>query len=502
MLNRADPYPRKKVAIVGGGCAGIAALWALNRSPHDVYIYDAADRLGGHANTVEFVKGRYKAMVDTGFIVLNPATYPNFMNFLKRIRVETVPTETSFSLSRDQGRFEWAGSSLDALFCQRGNLLSPRMWRMLFDIVRFSYFSLDLLRTDEPTEETIGEYLDREGYSNVFRDDYLIPLTAALCNTSPDKCTLDFPVVMLIRCLWNNHLLSVFAARPTWLTIATGSKTYIDRVMKGFPPNHLRLNTRVTALTNDANGRIRLHTEGGRFDVFDHVILATHGDQALDIIRDSATDEERATLENFRTTENVAVLHSDASLMPESRKAWSSWNYLTESTSSLTGTGHLGQVCVTYNMNILQHIPREAFGDVLVTLNPPHEPDPKTVQGRYTYRHPLYTPGAIRAQQRLEGIQNKRGISYAGSWTKYGSHEDGFSSGLRVAVEHLGATVPFEFKDSTFSRGGKPELTVYDRILRLCIMVVQLFVIAVLDRVAGALIAARRLASRVYWIYR
>ncbi|GAB1313024.1 Amine oxidase domain-containing protein [Madurella fahalii] len=496
MIQRANPYPRKKVAIVGSGCTGIAALWALNRSPHDVYIYEAADRLGGHTNTVEFVKGKYKAKVDTGFIVMNTATYPNFINFLKKIRVETQLTEMSFSVSRDQGLFEWAGSSLDALFCQRGNLLSPKMWRMIFDVVRFNQFALDVLMTDTPTEETIGEYLEREGYSNVFRDDYLIPMAAAVWSTSPDKCALDFPAVTLIRFLWNHHLLSTVAARPTWLTVANGSQTYIDRVMKGFPSNHLRLNTKVTAVTNEADGRVRLHTQGGRSEVFDHVILATHGDQAYSIIRDSATEEERAILQNFRTSENVAVLHSDSSLMPESRKAWSSWNYLTKS-SPLTGMGNIDQVCLTYNMNILQHIPKDAFGDVLVTLNPLHEPDPKTVQGRYTYRHPLYTPGAIRAQKHLGNIQNKRGISYAGAWTKYGFHEDGFSSGLRVAVEHLGANIPFEFQDSTFSRGTRPQLTIFDRILRLLIFLVQLFLVGVLDGLAERLTTTRRLASRV-----
>ncbi|KAL2261008.1 hypothetical protein VTK26DRAFT_4821 [Humicola hyalothermophila] len=502
MIQPANPYPRKKVAVVGSGCAGIAALWALNRSPHDVYIYEAEDRLGGHTNTVEFIKGKYKALVDTGFIVMNTATYPNFINFLKRMRVETVPTEMSFSVSRDRGSFEWAGSSLDTLFCQRGNLLSPKMWRMSFDIVRFNHFALDVLRAENPTDETIGEYLEREGYSNAFRDDYLIPMTAAVWSTGPDKCMLDFPVDTLIRFLWNHHLLSTVAARPTWLTIATGSKSYIDKVMRGFPPNHLRLNTRVTALTHDANGRLRLHTENGSSDTFDHVILATHGDQAYSIIRDWATDEERAILQAFRTSENTAVLHSDTSLMPSSRKAWSSWNYLTTSpppspatrssrTSTTTTTTvsdvsqqqqKQQQVCVTYDLNTLQHVPRSAFGPVLLTLNPLREPDPASVQARFVYRHPLYTPAAVRAQRLLGRIQNTRGVSYAGAWTGYGFHEDGFTSGLRVAVEHLGAKVPFEVIDSTFARGRRPELGVGDWVVRAVVWLVQVFVVGVVER--------------------
>lgn len=497
MIQRGNPYPRKKVAVVGSGSAGIAALWALNRSPHDVYIYDAAGRLGGHTNTVEFSRGKYKALVDTGFIAMSEATYPNFLNFLKWIKVQTVPTEMSFSMSRDQGKFEWAGSTFDTVFCQRSNLFSPRMWRMVFDILRFNQFAVDVLRmTNPPVDETIGEYLEREGYSHVFRDRYLIPMTAAIWSTSPDKCTLDFPVVTLVRFLWNHHLLSTFSARPTWLTIANGSKSYIDTVMKNFPSNHLRLNTRVTAVTNEDDGRVRLHTAGGTSEVFDHVILTTHGDQAYSIVRDSATEEERAILENFHTSENEVVLHSDPSLMPRNYKAWSSWNYLTKS-SALTGSGSVDQVCLTYNMNFLQHIPREAFGDVLVTLNPLHEPNPKTVQGRFTYRHAVYTAAAVSAQERLQEIQNQRGISYAGAWTKYGFHEDGFSSGLKVAVEHLGANIPFEFKDSTYSRGERPRLSLLDLLMRILIIIIQVLFVAVWDRLLRGLTATKRMASRV-----
>ncbi|KAK0705028.1 hypothetical protein B0H67DRAFT_603982 [Lasiosphaeris hirsuta] len=497
--------PRKKVAIVGSGCAGIAALWALNRSPHDVYLYEAADRLGGHTNTVEFAHGKYKTKVDTGFIVMNTATYPNFINFLKKVHVDTKPTEMTFAVSRDQGLFEWSGSSLSSVFCQRANIFSPRMWRMIFDIIRFNQYALDLLRNDGSetsgktayrVEETIGDYLEREGYSDAFRDDYLIPMTAAVWSTSPDKCSLEFPALTLVRFLWNHHLLTTVAARPSWLTIPDGSQEYIDKVMKGFPPNHVFLNTEVTAVTNDTDGRVRIHFGPTHSEVFDHVILATHGDQAYSLIRDSGTDEERDVLSSFRTSENVAVLHSDLSLMPESREAWSSWNYLTAS-SPLTGSGNIDQVCLTYNMNILQHIPQETFGDVLVTLNPLHEPDPAKVQGRYVYAHPLYTPAAIRAQKRLANIQNRRGISYAGAWTKYGFHEDGFSSGLFVAKEHLGAKIPFEFKDSTYSRGRKPQLQFADRVLRLWIFIMQIFLVGILDMIVRRLVATRQLASRV-----
>jgi predicted NAD/FAD-binding protein len=214
-----DPYRflRKKVAVVGSGSAGIGALWALNKTYHDVYVYEASDRLGGHTNTVDFTKGKFSTKVDTGFHVLNAQTSPNFIRFLEKLNIKTAPTHLSFSVSRDCGALEWAGSSLTSLFCQRRNLLSPRMWRMLFDIIRFNQFSVDLLSRDEddisnievkskPTNTigydlTIGQYLDQEGYSQAFRDDYLLPLAASLWSTSPDKCAMEFPALTFVRFL-------------------------------------------------------------------------------------------------------------------------------------------------------------------------------------------------------------------------------------------------------------------------------------------------------------
>lgn len=496
------PSDLKKVAIIGSGCAGIGALWALNRTHHDVYIYEAAERLGGHTNTVEFRHGKAKTMVDTGFIVMNTATYPNFRAFLKAIKVQTEPTEMTFGVSRDNGRFEWAGTSLSAVFAQRQNLFFPRVWRMIFDIIRFNQFALDLLREEERSQEysyvgtngsnglsrhhaeeqeTIGEYLDREGYSDAFRDDYLIPMTAAVWSTSPDKCSLEFPAVTLVRFMWNHHLLSTIATRPSWLTIQQGAKAYIDAVMKGFPPNHIFLNTPVESVTNDDDGRVRLHRRDGKSDVYDHVIIATHGDQAYNLILPEADFEEKEILSGFKTSKNTAILHSDLSLMPRNREAWSSWNYITKSSRT---SSNVDQVCLTYNMNILQHLDSRTFGDVLVTLNPLRMPDPDLVQGRYTYSHPLYNAQAIRSQSMLPRIQNTRGISYCGAWTKYGFHEDGFSSGLKVAIDHLGANIPFKFTDSTFSRGRRPVLGASDLVLRLCIIAIQ-FIITIIERFFG-----------------
>ncbi|KAI8949524.1 amine oxidase [Xylaria longipes] len=498
--------PRKKVAIVGGGSAGIAALWALNRTHHDVYLYEAADRLGGHTNTVEWKRGKFRTLVDTGFTVINTAAYPNFINFLRKINVPTVPTKMTFGFSRDKGKFEWASDSLDAIFCQRLNLFSPSMWRLVFDIIRFNKFALDILR-DEGTSlnespsspsspETIGHYLDRQGYSDTFRNVYLIPITAAMWCMSPNTCALQFPITTLVRSMWNHHLLSTVSAKPDWLTLENGAKSYIDAVMRGFPPNHLFLKTAVKHLSNENGGRVKLQLENGRTEVYDHVILATQGDQAFQIIAPSATEEERAIMSNFHTSENTCVLHSDLSLMPKRRNAWSSWNYLTVS-SPWTGKD-IDQVSLTYNMNAIQHIPRKAFGDVLVTLNPIYEPKAETVQGRYSYSHPLYTPAAVQALEQLPKIQNKRGISYAGAWTGYGFHEDGFSSGLHVAISHLGARLPFEFVDSTSRHGRQPELGILDWLVRVIILVIQVFLIDLADKLFSTTKA--RVSARVMGI--
>ncbi|KAJ4307107.1 Cytochrome c oxidase assembly protein cox11, mitochondrial [Collariella sp. IMI 366227] len=464
MLVSANPYPRKKVAIVGGGIAGLGALWVMNRSPHDAYIYDADSRLGGHTCTVEFVKGKYKTMVDMGFMIMNSETYPNFISFLKMLGVKTAPVPMSFSVSRDQGCFEWAGSSLDTVFCQRKSLFSPRMWRMLFDIIRFNNFAPDVLETDRPTEETIGEYLKRERYSEAFRDDYLIPMTAAIWSISPDKCTLNFPAVTLIRFLQNHHLLSTLAKRPEWLTIVDSSKTYIDKFMRGFPPNHIRLNTTVTSLTNDSDGRVRVHTANGTSDIFDHVILATHADQALSIIRASATPAELSILSHFHTTPNTAILHSDTSLLPKSPKALSSWNYLTTTTTrkfashpTPTATTLQANICITYSMNHLQSIPHP-FGPVLVTLNPctpspAHYPSPVHLPTPRV--HVRSGQGTAKAGRDPE----QEGISYAGAWTGYGFHEDGFytiSIILGTVAFSYGSVPMYKMICQTTGWGGQP----------------------------------------------
>ncbi|KAB8346113.1 hypothetical protein FH972_023161 [Carpinus fangiana] len=471
---------RKRVAIVGSGCAGLGALWALKNSNYEVHLFEADERLGGHTNTVTFRNGENECQVDTGFIVYNMATYPNLIRFLSHENVDSAPTAMTFGVSRDNGLFEWAGTSLGAVFAQRRNLWNPAMWRMIYDIVRFNQCALDLLHFEQESEnnpvgangisksvhkpssqQTMGEYLDQEGYSQSFRDNYLVPMTAAVWSTTPDKCSLHFPIMTLVRFMWNHHLLSTVATRPDWMTVCGGSQKYVDAILQNFPKENIHVNKPVTGV-EDINGKIIVQFEEDE-ELFDHVILACHGDQALRIIEDGATQEERNILEAFTVSENRAILHSDLNFMPKSERAWSAWNLLFKSTKT---SSNGDQVCLTYNMNILQHISRETMGHVLVTLNPQADVDPHKIQGQWTYYHPLYTPEAINAQKQLHRIQNTRNISYAGAWTKYGFHEDGFSSGLKVAIDHLGAELPFDFVDSTFSRGRRPQFGYKDLLVR------------------------------------
>ena len=254
--------------------------------------------------------------------------------------------------------------------------------------------------------------------------------------------------------------------------------------MKGFPSNHLFLKTAVRHVAPEPSGRVVVYLESGKSDVFDHVIIATQADQAMSILKTSGTSQELSILSKFETSQTEAVLHSDLTLMPKRQKAWSSLNYITQ-TMRPSRNANVDRVSLTYNMNALQHIPRETFGDVLVTLNPLHRPRPEKTQGRYYYSRPLYTPSAVEAQTLLPKIQNTRGISFAGSWTMFGSHENGFSSGLYVAKEHLGAKLPFEFQDPSRSRYERPGLSLIDHVFRFLLLLAYVFIIQTMQVVAS-----------------
>ncbi|CEL56758.1 hypothetical protein RSOLAG1IB_08060 [Rhizoctonia solani AG-1 IB] len=446
-----ESLKRPRVAVVGSGVSGLAATWALNEySNAEVHLFEADNRPGGHANTVRFKRpGASEEVgevdVDTGFIVCNPPSYPNFLKFLALpdVNVPVIPTEMTFSVSRDRGDFEWAGKDPTTLFCQAQNFFRAGMWRMVWDILRFNASARRLIEdsnnisSNKKTELSIGDYLTQEGYSNEFVDDYLIPMTAAIWSTPPDTCALDFPARTLIRFMHNHHLLQI-VGKPKWLTIPGGSHKYVNRILARLPKSQLHLSTPVQSIsTSSSSPKVQIKLPSGT-EEFDHVILATHSDTSLRILREGTglTVDEENVLGSFLWSKNRAVLHSDVNLMPKRRAAWSCWNYLTFSETNAQGEkrANVNEVSLTYCMNHLQHIDENSNGPVLVTLNPPFEPRAELVVDQSSYEHPVMSAQSITAQAQLPKIQNTRGVSYAGAWTKYGFHEDGFASGLRAAT--------------------------------------------------------------------
>ncbi|KAJ3089638.1 hypothetical protein HK102_005888 [Quaeritorhiza haematococci] len=462
----------KKIAIVGSGVSGLGAAWLLSRQPEDfsVTIYEAGSYPGGHTNTVDVpsLSDPSKTIgVDTGFIVCNPVTYPNFLRFLDALSVPLERSDMSFAISRNKGEFEWAGDNLNSVFAQRSNLLpGSGMWRMLYDIIRFHEHAhqialeADKLQFDDEgrvkdakgdsvsskdfpyASMSIGEFFRLNNYSEFFYNNYVVPMTAAIWSTPADVTFDKFPFLTLVRFM-RNHIMLQIGGRPKWRTVTNGSREYVKKVLENV--SDVRLNTPVVSIQRPKQGEdtpvVIIDAKGNR-ESFDHVIMATHTDQALKILGEDATPEERKILGAIKYSKNRAVLHRDRKLMPTRRTAWSSWNYLTLSTSTSPETKS-STMCLTYWMNRLQpFISTETFGEVFVTLNPLWEPEPDKVLGTYEYEHPLYSKDTIAAQEALETVQGVRRVTYCGAWTNYGFHEDGLTSGL-IAALSLGATCPF-----------------------------------------------------------
>lgn len=407
------------IAVVGSGISGLAAAWLLSER-HRVTLYEAASRFGGHTNTVDVTIGGRTTQVDTGFIVYNEATYPNLTALFAHLEVPTQASDMSFAVSLDGGRMEYEGTDLRGLFAQKRNLLRPRFWSMLRDLLRF-YRSAPGRVAALPASVSLGDFLDREGYSRAFQDDHLLPMAAAIWSASAAQLR-DYPAAHFVRFCDNHGLLNV-ANRPIWRTVTNGARSYIARMLPAIA--EARLNCAVTGISRE-DGAVLVSEAGGETRRFDHVVLACHGDQALGLLRDS-TDEESALLGAFRPSENRAVLHTDAAMMPKRRRAWASWNYL-------GGRDHLRQLHVTYWMNRLQGL---SGPDVFLTLNPAHEPAPGTVLHEQVYEHPIFDTEAMRAQAGLWSLQGVRRTWFCGAWFGAGFHEDGLQAGLAVA-EQLG----------------------------------------------------------------
>lgn len=414
---------RLKVAVVGTGISGLSAAWLLS-SRHDVTVYEQSERIGGHSNTVIASVGGRDIPVDTGFMVFNRGAYPNLAALFERLAVPTQATDMSLSISLDNGSLEYSGTSLSGLFTQPRNLFNPRFLSMLRDVVKF--YRQAMRDADLLTEDTlsVGEYLASGGYGAAFRDDHLLPMASAIWSASPSEI-LSFPVATFIR-FHRNHGLLRLTQRPPWETVVGGSMVYVKRLIQPFA-DRIKLDTGVVKVQRIPGGVVLTDSRGGSRR-FDHVVMATHADQALAAIADPFP-EETELLGAFRYSRNLAVLHSDTGFMPKRRAAWSSWNYIGSRGAPANAVG------VTYWMNRLQNIPNTS--PLFLTLNPVRPPHSGMLHHSEIYDHPIFDAAAISAQRRLWSLQGKANVWFCGAHFGAGFHEDGLQAGLAVA-EQLG----------------------------------------------------------------
>ena len=409
-----------RIAVIGSGISGLASAWLLSRR-HQVVLFESADYLGGHTHTHDIeLDGRHYA-VDTGFIVHNPAHYPLLTRMFDELGVRTRPTTMSFSVHGDavNGRdaLEYNATSLDGLFCQRRNLLSPRFWGMLRDLRRFYRMAPALLEGDE-SGPTLGDYLDANRFGAMFRDHHLLPMASALWS-SPSAQILSFPARYLVQFMANHHMLQV-SGRPPWRVVDGGSATYISAMSARWKVES-RLKSAVTGVRRDAEG-VEIETASGS-ERFDQVVIACHSDQALRLLAD-ADSNEHAILGAMPYQANDAVLHTDARLLPRNRNAWAAWNAHVPEDSA-------GSCTVSYCMNLLQGI--DAPRPLIVTLNRSSEIDPAKILRTMRYHHPVYTHASVAAQTRKAEIQGRRNTWFAGAYWGWGFHEDGMRSAVEVA---------------------------------------------------------------------
>ncbi|MEO9211933.1 MAG: FAD-dependent oxidoreductase [Caulobacteraceae bacterium] len=425
-----------KIAVVGAGISGMSAAWLLARS-HDVTLYEAEARPGGHSQTVLAPSPLGSLPVDMGFIVYNEANYPNLVALFDFLGVRTSASNMGFSVSMDGGRVEYGGDSLFALFAQWRNLVRPRFWSMLGDLVRFYREAPAHACALEAGMTSLGDYLKAQGYGAAFQDEHLLPQAAAIWSTSVGEIR-DYPAAAFIRFCDNHGLLKILD-RPVWRTVEGGSREYVARLTASLV-GKMRLGAAVRRIVRTPAG-VMVHDQTGASTRFDHVVVATHADQALALV-ENPTPRERAVLGAFGYSRNQAVLHSDVALMPRRRGTWSAWNYVGQ-----TSPDGAAQLCVTYWMNRLQNLP--ARSPLFVTLNPVRAPEPAKVIRTEVYEHPQFDGAAIRAQKSLWSLQGAGGLWWCGSYFGSGFHEDGLQAGLAVAEALGGVKRPWTVVDES-----------------------------------------------------
>ncbi len=424
----------KRIAVIGSGISGLGVAWSLAQEAEPVHVtlFEAGRYFGGHTNTVDVTLDGVTHGVDTGFLVFNERTYPNLIRLFADLGVETAPSDMSFSVQVRQEGLEWSGNSLDTVFAQRGNLLRPRFWSMLADILRFNKLATALAVSGAEAElqEPIADFLKRHRFGNSFRDWYLLPMIGCIWSCPTDQM-LQFPIATLIRFCHNHGLIQV-ADRPQWHTVKGGARHYVQKMLQRIPDARLRSPVlgikRLPPADQPGSGAggVLVATASGS-ERFDEVVLACHSDQALRLL-DDATADERRVLGAIGYHPNRALLHTDTAVLPTRRKAWAAWNYARAESHGREQAA----VCLHYLINQLQPLPWQQ--PVLVSLNPDpaHMPAPGRVIAEIDYEHPVFDRAAVAAQALLPTIQGGSHLWFCGAWTRYGFHEDGLMSALNV----------------------------------------------------------------------
>jgi hypothetical protein len=418
-----------RIAVAGSGVSGLSAAWLLGLGGHDVTLYEAADRLGGHSHTVTASIEGKDVPVDTGFIVFNEKTYPNLTAMFAHLGVATAHSDMSFGVSLDNGGFEYSSSSWRSYIEDPSTLLNPRFWTVAREVVRFYRTGPRQMRRLAKVGLTLGQFLDVCGYGREFQEDHLLPQAAAIWSCSIHEIR-DYPAASFIA-FCDTHGLMNFIDRPQWRTVVGGSRAYVQEIARTFS-GEIRLGAGVTKVIREGE-TVRVRDAAGGEDVFDHVVIAAHANEALAMLADP-DKEERDLLGAFGYSRNEAVLHADPIMMPRKRTWWSSWNYLGH-------TGDHSEATVSYWMNRLQPLGVQA--DLFVTLNPPSRIPLKGEISRTVYDHPMFDASAVRAQERLWSLQGRRNTWFCGSYFGHGFHEDGLQAGLAVAEQLGGVRRPW-----------------------------------------------------------